>query len=98
MRAALPLSPVKRGCCVNPPLIRLSATFSLGRRLGKSPHHRILRRSHGLGVSLLDVPLVQAGQAHGYTLAAEGHAAVQQRFAAGVESPRPGQRKPAVRR
>ena len=37
------------------------------------------------------MPLVQPGQAHGDALTAEGHAAFQQRFAAGVERPRPGQ-------
>ena len=45
----------------------------------------------GVGVGLLDMPFVQPGQAHGDTLAAEGHTAFQQRFAAGMERPRPGQ-------
>ena len=55
------------------------------------PHYGGLGSAHGVGVGLLDMPFVQPGQAHGDTLAAEGHTAFQQRFAAGMERPRPGQ-------
>ena len=58
------------------------------------PHYGGLGSAHGVGVGLLDMPFVQPGQAHGDTLAAEGHTAFQQRFAAGMERPRPGQGRP----
>ena len=45
---------------------------------------------HGFFIGLLDMPFVQAGQAHGDALAAEAHGALDFRFAAHMESLRTG--------
>ena len=60
------------------------------------PQNRSLGGGHRGGVGLLDVPLVQTGQAHRDALAAEAHTAFPQGLAAGVEGPCPGQCGPQL--